>query len=89
MTSREWAPEWAACSGMAETLAVRAGPGQADCAGYGAPRDRAGASPVHLRPMHGMLSAAILIGVLAVTAAACLYLAVRVYAAGGRRDDPS
>jgi hypothetical protein len=34
--------------------------------------------------MHGMLSAAILIGVLAVTAAACLYLAVRVYTAGRR-----
>jgi hypothetical protein len=32
--------------------------------------------------MHGMLSAAILIGVLAVVATACLYLAVRVYAAG-------
>jgi hypothetical protein len=39
--------------------------------------------------MHGMLSAAILIGVLAVVAAACLYLAVRVYAAGGRRGDAS
>jgi hypothetical protein len=34
--------------------------------------------------MHGMLSAAILIGVLAVVAAACMYLAVRVYAAGRR-----
>jgi hypothetical protein len=34
--------------------------------------------------MHGMLSAAILIGVLAVVVAACLYLAVRVYAAGRR-----
>jgi hypothetical protein len=33
--------------------------------------------------MHGMLSAAIVIGVLAV------YLAVRVFAAGGRRGDPS
>jgi hypothetical protein len=39
--------------------------------------------------MHGMLSAAILIGVFAVTAAACLYVAVRVYAAGGRRGDTS
>jgi hypothetical protein len=39
--------------------------------------------------MHGMLSAAILIGVLAVMAAACLYVAVRVYAAGGRRGDTS
>jgi hypothetical protein len=34
--------------------------------------------------MHGMLSAAIVIGVLAVAAAACLYVAVRVYAAGRR-----
>ena len=34
--------------------------------------------------MHGMLSAAILIGVFAVIAAACLYVAVRVYA--GRRS---
>jgi len=33
--------------------------------------------------MHGMLSAAILIAVLAVVAAAGLYLAVRVYAAAG------
>jgi hypothetical protein len=32
--------------------------------------------------MHGMLSAAILIGVFAVTAAVCLYLAVRAFAAG-------
>ena len=40
-----------------------------------------------LRAMHGMLSAAILVGVFAVTAAACLYVAVRVYAAGGRRGD--
>jgi len=51
--------------------------------------------------MHGMLSAAIVIGVLAVAAAACLYVAVRVYAVGrrqaqrqargqaGRRGDPS
>jgi len=39
--------------------------------------------------MHGMLSAAILIGVLGVIAAACLYLAVRVYAAGGRHGDAS
>jgi hypothetical protein len=39
--------------------------------------------------MHGMLSAAILIGVFAVAVAGCLYLAVRVYAAGGRRGDPS
>jgi hypothetical protein len=40
-----------------------------------------------LRVMHGMLSAAIVIGVLAVSAAACLYLAVRVFAAGGRPGD--
>ncbi len=55
--------------------------------------------------MHGMLSAAILIGVFALTAAVCLYLAVRAFAAGrapaqahahgpaygqaGRRDDAS
>jgi len=32
--------------------------------------------------MHGMLSAAILIGVFAVIVAACLYLVVRVFAAG-------
>ncbi len=38
-----------------------------------------------LRVMHGMLSAAILIGVLAVAAAACLYAVVRVYLAGARR----
>jgi hypothetical protein len=35
--------------------------------------------------MHGMLSAAILIGVLALAAAACLYAVVRVYLAGARR----
>jgi hypothetical protein len=35
--------------------------------------------------MHGMLSAAILICLFAVTAAACLYAAVRVYAAGRQR----
>ncbi|MDQ2812947.1 MAG: hypothetical protein M3Z75_13995 [Actinomycetota bacterium] len=34
--------------------------------------------------MHGMLSAAIVIGAFAVTAAACLYVAVRVYLAGTR-----
>jgi hypothetical protein len=43
--------------------------------------------------MHGMLSAAIVIGVFAVAAAACLYLAVRVLAAGGwpggKHGDPS
>ena len=38
-----------------------------------------------LRAMHGMLSAAIVIGVLAVAAAACLYVVVRVYLAGTRR----
>jgi hypothetical protein len=37
-----------------------------------------------MRAMHGMLSAAIVIGVLAVTAAACLYVVVRVYLAGTR-----
>ena len=35
--------------------------------------------------MHGMLSAAIVIGVLAVAAAAFLYMVVRVYLAGTRR----
>jgi len=39
--------------------------------------------------MHGMLSAAIVIGVFAVSAAVCLYLAVRVFAAGGRHGDAS
>jgi len=49
--------------------------------------------------MHGMLSAAIVIGVFAVAAAACLYLVVRAFAAGrvqakgqgqaGRRGDAS
>jgi hypothetical protein len=37
-----------------------------------------------LRPMHGMLSAAILIVTFAAIAAAGLYLAGRVYLAGGR-----
>ena len=36
--------------------------------------------------MHGMLSAAILIGVFAVAAVACLYAVVRVGLAGTRRD---
>jgi hypothetical protein len=35
--------------------------------------------------MHGMLSAAILICLFAVTVAACVFAAVRVYAAGGQR----
>jgi hypothetical protein len=35
--------------------------------------------------MHGMLSAAILIGAFAATAVACLYLAWRAYLAGTRR----
>ncbi len=39
-----------------------------------------------LRAMHGMLSAAILIGVFAVAAVACLYAVVRVGLAGTRRD---
>jgi hypothetical protein len=37
--------------------------------------------------MHGMLSAAILICLFAATAVACLYLAVRVFAAG-RQPSP-
>jgi hypothetical protein len=39
--------------------------------------------------MHGMLSAAILISVFAAVAVACLYVVVRVYVAGGRRDRAS
>jgi hypothetical protein len=43
--------------------------------------------------MHGMLSASILIGVFAVAAVACAYVAGRVYLAAGRRQsrrgDPS
>ena len=42
-----------------------------------------------LLAMHGMLSAAIVIGVFAVAAAACLYVAVRAFTAGGRRGDAS
>jgi hypothetical protein len=53
------------------------------------PPDGGGGSPVHWRVMHGMLSAAIVIGVLAVVAAACLYVTVRVFAAGGRHGDAS
>jgi hypothetical protein len=48
----------------------------------GAPGRGAGPPAVNLRAMHGMLSAAILIGVFALTAAVCLYLAVRAFAAG-------
>jgi hypothetical protein len=39
--------------------------------------------------MHGMLSAAILICVFAAVTAACLYVARRVYLAGGGRGDSS
>ena len=49
------------------------------------PRGGAGGFARTLRAMHGMLSAAILIGVLAVAAAACLYAVVRVYLTGTRR----
>jgi hypothetical protein len=38
-----------------------------------------------LRPMHGMLSAGILIATFALVAVAGLYVAVRVYLAGGPR----
>src|SRR5689334_21077035 len=73
-------------SGMAETLVVRARPGTGRAAqgapDYGVPRRGADGGPIDLRAMHGMLSAAILIGVFAVVAAACLYLVVRVFAAG-------
>src|SRR5689334_24353155 len=73
-------------SGMAETLVVRARPGTGRSAqgapGYGVPRRGGDGAPIDLRAMHGMLSAAILIGVFAVVAAACLYLVVRVFAAG-------
>ena len=67
---------------------MRLGWGQAGRSGAnGAPPDGAGGSPVHLRAMHGMLSAAIVVGVFALAAAACLYLAVRVFAAGSRPGD--
>ena len=49
------------------------------------PRGQRGGFARTLRAMHGMLSAAILIGVLAVAAAACLYAVVRVYLIGTRR----
>jgi hypothetical protein len=39
--------------------------------------------------MHGTLSAAILIGVFAAVAVACLYVAARAYLAGSRGGDPS
>jgi len=39
--------------------------------------------------MHGMLSAAILICVFGVAAAACLYVALRVWTAGGHHGDAS
>jgi hypothetical protein len=39
--------------------------------------------------MHGMLSAAVVIGVLAVIAAACLYVVIRVYLAGARPRPPA
>jgi hypothetical protein len=39
--------------------------------------------------MHGMLSAAILMCVFAAVAVVCLYVAVRVYLAGGRHDGAS
>jgi hypothetical protein len=38
-----------------------------------------------LRSMHGMLSAGILIGVFALTAAAALYVGVRIHLVGGRQ----
>src|SRR5690349_21736133 len=84
-------------SGMAETLAVRARPGTGGgrlkasrlkaCPTTACPTTAcraAGrhAAPIDLRAMHGMLSAAILIGVFAVVATACLYLVVRVFMAG-------
>jgi hypothetical protein len=43
---------------------------------------RGARSALKLRPMHGMLSAAILIGVCGVVAAACLYVVIRVFLAG-------
>jgi hypothetical protein len=42
-----------------------------------------------LRLMHGMLSAVILICGFGAIAAACAYVAGRVYLTGGRRGDPS
>ncbi len=38
--------------------------------------------------MHGMLSAGVLVGMFAAVAAASLYVAVRVFAAGARRRRP-
>jgi hypothetical protein len=53
--------------------------------GNGAARGVSGCFAHTLRAMHGMLSAAILIFVFVMAAAACLYVAVRVYLAGTRR----
>jgi hypothetical protein len=39
--------------------------------------------------MHGMLSAAIVTGVLAMVVAAGVFVAARVFLAGGRHGDPS
>ena len=50
---------------------------------------RPGEAPLDLRLMHGMLSAAILICGFGAIAAACAYVAGRVYLTGGRRGDPS
>ena len=55
---------------------------------------RRGAGPcASARPytsgMHGMVSAAILIGTFGAVAAACLYVAARAYLAGGRGGDAS
>ena len=47
------------------------------------------APALHLRPMHGMLSAAILICVFGAVAVACAFVAVRVYLTGSRRGDSS
>jgi hypothetical protein len=56
---------------------------------YGAPRSERPDPALHLRPMHGMLSAAILICVFAAVTVACVIVAGRVYLAGSRRGDSS
>lgn len=48
------------------------------------PADSAGRGP-KLRPMHGMVSASILIAVFAAIALAGLYVAIRIHLAGGTR----
>jgi len=53
------------------------------------PEARAGPHARTLRPMHGMMSAAILICTFGAVAAACLYAAARAYLSGGRDGNAS